>query len=177
MFGKKKKQSLFEKLTGSVSLSEDYDAFEDDFKPEAPEETPVAPRKMMVNEHDEPLPPELEEELEEEEGSGQLPVDVYQSPNEIVIRAFVAGVRSDMLDISITRDMVTISGAREVREEVDNSDYFHKELYWGSFSRTILLPQEVDVDGSSASAKDGLLTLILPKLDKARQTKLKVKNG
>lgn len=173
MFGKKKKQSLFEKLTGSVSLSEDYDAFEDDFKPE----TPTATKKISVNEHDEPLPPELDEEDPEESVEGQLPVDVYQSPNEIVIRAFVAGVRADMLDLAITRDMVTIAGAREAREEVDAADYFHKELYWGSFSRTILLPQEIDVDGSSASAKDGLLTLILPKLDKSRQTKLKVKVG
>lgn len=173
MFNKKKKQSLFEKLTGSVSLDEDFDAFDDDFKPEI-SKSPA--KKVFVNEHDEPLPPELEEE-EPEEVSGQLPVDVYQSPNEIVIRAFVAGVRADMLDLSITRDMVTISGAREAREEVDSTDYFHKELYWGSFSRTILLPQEIDVDGSSASAKDGLLTLILPKLDKSRQTKLKVKVG
>ena len=171
---KKKKQSLFEKLTGSVSLNEDYDAFDDDFKPEV--SSPA--RKVSVNEHDEPLAPDLDDEDEpEDEESGQLPVDVYQSPNEIVIRAFVAGVRADMLDLAITRDMVTISGAREAREEVDSADYFHKELYWGAFSRTILLPQEVDVDGSSASAKDGLLTLILPKLDKARQTKLKVKVG
>ena len=171
---KKKKQSLFEKLTGSVSLNEDYDAFDDDFKPE----TASPARKISVNEHDEPVAPDLDEEDEPEDTEGgQLPVDVYQSPNEIVIRAFVAGVRADMLDLSITRDMVTISGAREAREEVDSVDYFHKELYWGTFSRTILLPQEIDVDGSSASAKDGLLTLILPKLDKSRQTKLKVKVG
>ena len=171
---KKKKQSLFEKLTGSVSLNEDYDAFDDDFKPES--SAPI--RKISVSEHDEPLAPDLDDEDEpEDEESGQLPVAVYQRPNEIVIRAFVAVVRADMLDLSITRDMVTISGAREAREEVDSADYFHKELYWGAFSRTILLPQEVDVDGSAASAKDGLLTLILPKLDKARQTKLKVKVG
>ena len=177
MFGNKKKQSLFEKLTGSVSLNEDYDAFDDDFKPEQPKESAV--RKIAVDDNDEPLPPEMDEEdmVEEEEETGQLPVDVYQSPNEIVIRAFVAGIRADMLDISITRDMVTIGGARETRDEVETSDYFHKELYWGAFSRTILLPQEVDVDGASASSKDGLLTIILPKLDKARQTKLKVKNG
>lgn len=178
MFGNnKKKQSLFEKLTGSVSLSEDYDAFDDDFKPSQKQESPV--RKIAVDDNDEPLPPEMDDDDmdHEEENAGELPVDVYQSPNEIVIRTFVAGVRPDMLDLSITRDMVTISGAREVRDEVHTSDYFHKELFWGSFSRTILLPQEVDVDASSASAKDGLLTIILPKLDKSRQTKLKVKSG
>ena len=58
-----------------------------------------------------------------------------------------------------------------------DSDYFTRELFWGTFSRTILLPQEVDVDNSSAGAKDGLLSIILPKLDKARQTKLRVKAG
>lgn len=180
MFGNKKKQSLFEKLTGSVSLNEDYDAFDDDFKPEQ-QQKESAVKKIAVDDHDEPLPPEMDEDdmvEEDEDGeTGQLPVDVYQSPNEIVIRAFVAGIRADMLDISITRDMVTIAGARETRDEVETSDYFHKELFWGAFSRTILLPQEVDVDGASASSKDGLLTIILPKLDKARQTKLKVKNG
>ncbi len=94
-----------------------------------------------------------------------------------MIRAFVAGVRPDELSISISRDMVVIEGSRMEREQVSEGDYFTRELFWGSFSRTILLPQEVDVDNSAASAKDGLLTLILPKLDKARQTKLRVKVG
>lgn len=73
--------------------------------------------------------------------------------------------------------MVVIEGSRDERDSVTDSDYFTRELFWGSFSRTILLPQEVDVDNSSAGAKDGLLSLILPKLDKARQTKLRVKAG
>lgn len=73
--------------------------------------------------------------------------------------------------------MVEIAGSRSEREQVSGPDYFTRELFWGSFSRTIMLPQEVDVEASSASAKDGLLTIILPKLDKARQTKLRVKAG
>ena len=63
------------------------------------------------------------------------------------------------------------------REQTSGSDFFTQELFWGSFTRTIMLPQEIDVESSSANAKDGLLTIILPKLDKARQTKLKVKSG
>ena len=111
------------------------------------------------------------------ESEGQLPVDVHQTAGDIVIRAFVAGVRPDELSISISRDRVEIEGSRMEREQVAGPDYFTRELFWGSFSRAIMLPQEVDVEASSASAKDGLLTIILPKLDKARQTKLRVKAG
>ena len=108
---------------------------------------------------------------------GNSPVDVHQTAGDIIIRAFVAGVRPDELNISISRDMVEIGGTRAEREQVSGSDYFTRELFWGSFSRTILLPQEVDVDASTASAKEGLLTIILPRLDKAKQTKLRVKAG
>jgi HSP20 family protein len=113
--------------------------------------------------------------FDEEPMEGQLPVDVYQTPGEIVIRTFIAGVRPDEMNVSISRDMVTIEGSREERSTVTENDYFHHELFWGSFARTILLPQEIDVENSSAGAKDGLLTIILPKLDKARQTKLRIK--
>jgi HSP20 family protein len=70
-----------------------------------------------------------------------------------------------------------MEGSRMERGQISGPDYFHRELFWGSFTRTIMLPEEVDVDASTASAKDGLLTIILPKLDKKRQTKLRVKAG
>lgn len=171
----KKKRSFFERLTGGVALDDNFDAFDDEFVGVEPQQPSIQKKKLSPSDFDEPEP--MQEDEPEEASAGQLPVDVYQNENEIVIRSFVAGVRSDSLDISITRDMVTIGGAREPREDIDPGDYFHQELYWGTFSRTILLPQEVDVDGASASAKDGLLTLILPKLDKSKQTKLKVKSG
>ena len=102
---------------------------------------------------------------------------MYQTGTDIIIRTFIAGVRPDEMSVSISRDMVVIDGSREERDSIQDNDYFARELFWGRFSKTILLPQEVDVDGSTASAKDGLLTLILPKLDKAKQTKLRVKAG
>ena len=89
----------------------------------------------------------------------------------------MAGVRPDELNVSISRDMVVIEGSREERDSVDDADYFTRELFWGSFSRTILLPEEIDVENSSAGAKDGLLSIIMPKLDKLKQTKLRVKAG
>ena len=114
---------------------------------------------------------------EEEEEEGQLSVDVYQTADQIVLKAVVAGVQPQNLDVSITRDMVTIKGKREEQKEVSEDDYFYKELYWGSFSRTILLPQEVEVEGAEASEKHGVLIIKLPKIDKDRETKLKVKSS
>src|SRR3989344_5473947 len=104
--------------------------------------------------------------------TGTASIDDY---DDILIRAHVAGVRPDDLDIAITRDMVTIKGKREEAREVEDENYFYKELYWGSFSRTILLPQEIEVEEAQATEKHGLLILRLPKVDKEKQTKLKVK--
>jgi len=112
----------------------------------------------------------------DEEGSeGELTVDVYQTPSEIVIKSMVAGVKPEDLDISITRDMVVIKGKRETERFVKDEDYFHQELYWGSFSRTIMLPAEVEVEEADAVEKHGLLLIRLPKIDKNKQTRLRVK--
>jgi len=111
----------------------------------------------------------------EEEEEGQLSVDMFQTNSEIIIQTMVAGVKPEDLDISITRDMVTIRGKRAEAFKVD--DFFHRELYWGAFSRTIILPSEVEIEEAEASEKHGLLTLVLPKIDKNRQSKLKVKNN
>ena len=113
--------------------------------------------------------------IEEGDKDGELTVDVYQTADMIVIKTMIAGVRPEDLDISITRDIVTIKGKREEERIARDDDYFMRELYWGSFSRTITLPQEIDVDESEAVEKHGLLILKLPKLDKKRQSKLKVK--
>lgn len=176
-----KKRSFFERLSGGTG--DDYETFEDEYSPQ----TQTRTVSMGVHNVQNPgamgtIPqPAVQTAYlhadEEEPSEGQLPVDVYQTPSEIVIRTFIAGVRPDEMNVSISRDMVTIEGAREERASVAENDYFHHELFWGSFSRTILLPQEVDVENSSAGAKDGLLTIILPKLDKAKQTKLRIKAG
>lgn len=173
-----KKRSFFERLSGSVPVSDDYDAFEDDLPLQRAR--PAVPAQQVPIHQQAAAPAQPQTAFlhgEEEPAEGQLPVDVYQTPNEIVVRTFIAGVRPDDINLSISRDMIVIEGSRSERENIVDSDYFNRELFWGSFARTILLPQEIDVDNASATAKDGLLTLILPKLDKARQTKLKVRAG
>ncbi|OGZ28840.1 MAG: hypothetical protein A2931_03265 [Candidatus Niyogibacteria bacterium RIFCSPLOWO2_01_FULL_45_48] len=114
-------------------------------------------------------------QLPETSDEGQLLVDVYQTLDEIVIQSVVSGVKPDELDVAITQEMVTVRGKRERGGHISDENYFYQELYWGSFSRSILLPQEVDVEGSEATLKNGLLTIRLPKIDKARIQKLKIK--
>lgn len=167
------KRSFFERLSGASAIDDSFDSFDDDLpivNAPLPAESTARPQQSPGR-----LAPMSEEDLPKSEG--QLPIDVHQTQTEIIVRAFVAGVRPDDLRISISRDMVEIGGTRDEREQISSADYFSRELFWGSFSRTILLPQEVDVDAATASAKDGLLTIVLPKLDKARQTKLRVKAG
>ena len=160
-----KKPSFLERLTGSVNLDsskdEDFDAgFEDELETEAPKESEE----------------EWTSENLEHSADGELPVDMYQTDDSIVIRALVAGVSPDDLDIAITRDMVTIRGSREEIQEAPDENYFHRELFWGSFSRTILLPEEVIIDEAEAKEKHGLLEIVLPKLDKERSARLMVKS-
>lgn len=153
----KDKRSFFERITGTISVSDDQDDF--DYEPKG---------KGGAKE-----PTWIEEQVEE----GELTVDVYQTPNEIFIQTMVAGVKPEDLNITITREMVTLKGTRERPNGVSDEDYFQKELYWGSFTRTILLPAEIETEEAEATEKHGLLTIKLPKIDKDRVQKLKVKTG
>ncbi len=121
---------------------------------------------------------DMEKELGEmaEETEGELAVDMYQTPTDIIVKTMIAGVRPEDLDITITRDMVTVKGKREESKDYSDDDFFHKELYWGAFSRTVVLPQEIEVEEAEATNKNGLLTIRLPKLDKNKQAKVKVKS-
>lgn len=119
---------------------------------------------------------ETEENDDVLEGEGQLMVDVYQTPSEIVIKSAVAGVKPEDIDISIVNDMITIKGKRELDEVVKSEDYFYQECYWGSFSRSIILPIEIDADRVNATLKNGILTIRLPKIDKNKVKKVKIKS-
>jgi HSP20 family protein len=153
------KKSFFERLTGTIKIDDER-----------------TPHHEEDHEYTIPQERKRDEWLQEEPTMGELTVDVYQTNSHIIIKTIVAGVRPDDLDISISRDMVTIKGHREEVKEVSDADYFHKELYWGGFSRTIMLPEEIEVEESEANSRDGLLTIRLPKINKQKQTKLKVRS-
>ena len=158
-----KKPSFLARLSGSDN---EFDYFDGETKPAVFEgeggerHTQIATRA---------------EDWQGEEPQGELAVDIYQTADAIVVKALVAGVQPTTIDISLTREMLTISGSREDEREVEEDCYFQRELYWGSFSRTILLPEEIDVDMAEASEKHGILMIRLPKINKKKQTKLKVR--
>ncbi len=154
----KAKKSFFERITGIVKVDDSDDEIE----------------TVVEDDNDNELMGISNSSTDEE---GQLAIDMYQTPTEIILKTMVAGVKPEDMDISVTRDMVTIRGKREDSIESSGDDYFHRELYWGVFSRTVILPQEVEVEDAEASNKNGLLTIRMPKLDKNRQTKLKVRSS
>lgn len=152
-----KKRSFFEKFTGGIRLDDD------EMEEEGEAGTHLEAREDNF--------------LDEESEEGQLSVDVYQTPNDIVVQAMVAGVRiPEDLTIDISRDMVTIKGKREENRSIQEDDYFVRELYWGAFSRTILLPEEVDPEEAEAVEKNGLVIIKIPKINKEKRTTLKVKS-
>ena len=165
----KEKRSFFERLTGAVRM-DDGEERELAFRPSAGE------KLVQRNGKGVPADGEAGSWIEEEsEKDAELTVDVYETPDAVVVKSMIAGVHPDNLDVSITRDSVTIRGKREEERVAEGDDYLFRELYWGSFSRTVALPEEIDVDEAEAIEKHGLLILKLPKLDKKRQSKLKVK--
>jgi HSP20 family protein len=162
----KDKRSFFERITGTISVSEDRDLHREEYEEEEEVTLPVTGSGHRSRPH-------FEEEDEEE---GELGVDVYQTDNEIVVQSMVAGVKPEDLHVTITREMVTIKGRREAPSNIADEDYFQHELYWGSFTRTILLPAEIETEESEATEKHGLLTIHLPKIDKEKSAKLKIKS-
>lgn len=109
-----------------------------------------------------------------DEGEGQLTIDLYQTPDEIILESPIAGVKPEDLDVSITSESVTIKGTRQREQRIKDEDYFYQECYWGRFSRSIILPQEVDAEKAEAVVKNGVLTIKLPKLNRQRSKKIKV---
>jgi len=187
-----KKRSFFERLAGNLRFNdneEEHDTDEQAKTPRRPllsssdEDDSVAAQHANTPRRELPLQgePHSHQALTtapsiEEEEVGELPVDLYQTSNEIIIQTLIAGVMPEHLSISITRDQVTISGKREANKSVPHDAYELRELYWGSFERTVELPEEVEIDSSEAIERHGMLMIKMPKLDKRRKNVLKIKS-
>ena len=159
----KETKNFFEKLAGINSKDEKVE-FE------------LEPKSISKQDIEEgPLAEESSLEEIFEEAEGELAVDVYQTPSAFFIESTIAGVKQEDVDISIASDSITIRGKREKEEKIKTDNYIHQECYWGRFSRTIILPQEIDPDKAQASIKNGILKISLPKLNKTKTKKIKVK--
>jgi len=173
----KDKRSFFERLTGTINVEEEEDTQKDTVQ----HSTDLPKEEETEDEQDEfyeaPVTQQkVRESITDDQEVGELAVDVYEDGEDIYIQAMIAGVEPDDVDVSITRDMVTLKGRRINSSEIAGENYYHKELYWGAFSRKILLPEEVDPDKSEALEKHGLLILKLPKLNRKQSQKLEVRS-
>lgn len=178
----KQKRSFFERLTGARELDNTPLYPEESVSVYAQEEeTPLQMTAEPSYARSEPEEPSWSTpsygggSMADDNAEGQLTIDVYQTENDIVIKSTIAGVKPEDLDVSINNDMVTVKGERKNEEIVENGNYYYQECYWGSFSRSVLLPVDVIPEKADASLKNGILTIRLPKADTTRTKKIQVR--
>ena len=107
---------------------------------------------------------------------GQLSLDIYQTDKDLVIKSTIAGANPNDIQIYLKNDLLTIRGKRNLPADVTDADFLFRECYWGPFSRSIILPVEVQADKIKASMDNGVLTVVLPKAPQAKQIIIKIKN-
>lgn len=158
-----------EELSSPEGLEDDATLTEEDVVVEEVtvrgEDSKPAPVRTETGEHEEWL----------SDFEGQLNIDMYQTKDNVIIKSTIAGVRPEDMDITVANDMVTIKGARRHEENVADDDYFYQECYWGNFSRSVIIPVDIDSEHIEADLKDGILTVVVPKAAKAKTKKIKVK--
>jgi len=108
-------------------------------------------------------------------GRGQLPIDMYQTSNEVVVKATLPGFKPDEVDISVTGDTLNIKAEHKEEQEVKDEDYFYRERRYGSFMRSVSIPVQVKSDKAEAVFENGVLTLTLPKAEEIKPKQIKVK--
>lgn len=106
---------------------------------------------------------------------GEIPIDMYQTANDVVVKASLPGVKPEEVDISITGDTLTIRGEHKEEHEAKQEDYFCKERRYGAFSRSVMLPVQVKTDKAEATFENGTLTLTLPKAEEVKPKQIKIK--
>lgn len=158
----KEKRSFFEKLTGTSSG--DY-AEEDNYN---------LPNKNDLESENDYSAQKENSYIENSDDDGQLAIDVFQGENEVIIQSIVAGVKPEDLDISIDKNSVSIRGRRERNRLTDRETSLCQELYWGGFSRSVSLSDEIDPENADAVTKNGILTIRLPLVRKTQTKKLRV---
>ena len=106
---------------------------------------------------------------------GQLSIDLYEDGDNLIIKSTIAGVKAEDLDITVEPDLITIRGERK-KEEESTKNYFYQECFWGRFSRTLVLPYPIKPEATKASLKNGILTVILPKVIENKSTNVEIEN-
>ena len=179
----KKMSGLRDKVYPRVDNEQTVEEYETDEELDYSDEEETADNKSFAeDEEEEEEAAEKDQEDEEEQQwldqdyeEGQLSIDVYQTPTKIIVKSTIAGVKPEDIDISINNDMLTIRGKREMQEKIRDEHYLYRECYWGSFSRSLILPVEVEAEKIEADLENGVLTVVLPKAKSAQQISIKVR--
>jgi len=108
------------------------------------------------------------------EGARPFDVDIYEDADNIVLKAEIPGMNKEDISISLTEDTITISGKKAEEKKIERENYFKKEIRTGSFSRSFTLPCAVDKEKVKATYKNGILEILLPKSEKAKEKEIKV---
>lgn len=104
---------------------------------------------------------------------GQLVVDVYETASELVIQSAIAGIKNEDIDIALEDDILVIKGERiNPVNETEEKNYFTRECYFGPFYREIIIPREIDTSRIDANIKNGMLTIRMPKIERAKNKKI-----
>jgi HSP20 family protein len=102
-------------------------------------------------------------------------VDMYQTDNEVVVKAAIPGIKAEEVQINITGDMLSLKGEVKHSEEAKEKAYHIREQRWGSFERALVLPSNVVADKAKADFEDGVLTITLPKAEEAKPKTITIK--
>jgi HSP20 family protein len=109
--------------------------------------------------------------------SGFVPaVDMYEDKDNVVVEAQLAGIDPEKIDISVENDVLQIKGESEKKNEVEDKNYYRKEIRRGSFYRSVPLPAHVQGDNASAVCEEGVLRISIPKAPETKPKKIKIEN-
>jgi HSP20 family protein len=105
------------------------------------------------------------------------PLDVHESPDELVVTAALPGMKADDVEITMTGQTLTLRGEFKADEQVSKDQYLYRERRYGSFSRTLQLPVRVQGDRADATFTDGVLTLRIPKAEEVKPRQIRINAG
>ncbi|HEX7345921.1 MAG TPA: Hsp20/alpha crystallin family protein [Candidatus Limnocylindrales bacterium] len=107
-------------------------------------------------------------------GSRTMPLEIYETPDEVTVKALVPGVSPDDLDVTVHDGVLTMKAKTETPQASDDWDWHLREIGYGEFSRSVSLPTKVDVDKADARFENGILTLTLPKAAESRPARISI---
>lgn len=102
-------------------------------------------------------------------------VDIFETDADVKVHAALPGVKKEDLDVTLSNQTITIKASTRKEEKKENGEYYRREISRGEFHRTLALPAQVDSDKAKASFKDGILEIVLPKLEKTQRKNIEIK--